>query len=75
MCFDPVDNVVMATNNADTPPFANIIDAGSLGQANKKIVAQIPWNNHQRRRAVPVYNPRTGLLYETAPEINGPGDS
>jgi len=75
MCFDPVDNVVMATNNADTPPFANIIDAGSVGQANKKIVAQIPWNNNTNGAEQCVYNPRTGLLYETAPELNGPGDN
>ena len=37
MCFDPIDNLVMATNNADTPPYANIMDAST-----KKIVAQIP---------------------------------
>lgn len=75
MCFDPVDNVVMATNNADTPPYANIIDAGSVGVANKKIVAQIPWNSNTNGAEQCEYDSRTGLLYETAPELNGPGDN
>jgi hypothetical protein len=75
MCFDPVDNVVMATNNADSPPFASVFDAGTVGSANKKIVAQIPWNSNTNGAEQCVYNPRTGLLYETAPELNGPGDN
>ena len=70
MCYDPVDNLVMATNNADTPPFANIIDAST-----KKIVAQIPWPNNTDGAEQCVYDARTGLFYETAVELNGPGDN
>ena len=73
MCFDPVDNVVMATNNADSPPFANVISAGTLGQADKQIVAQIPWNQSSNGAEQCQYDARTGLLYETLPEINGNG--
>ena len=69
MCFDPVDNVVMATNNADTPPYANIIDVST-----KTIVAQIPWYNNTNGAEQCVYDSRTGLFYGTAPELNGPGD-
>ena len=70
MCFDPVDNLVMATNNADTPPYANIIDAST-----KQIVAQIPWTNNTNGAEQCVYDSRTGLFYETAVELNGPGDN
>ena len=70
MCFDPIDNLVMATNNADTPPYANIIDAST-----KQIVAQIPWVNNTNGAEQCVYDPRTGLFYETAVELNGPGDN
>ena len=74
MCFDPVDNLVMATNNADSPPYANIIDVST-----NKIVAQIPWPNQSSNGAEQcVYDPRTGLFYETLPEAagpTGPGDN
>jgi hypothetical protein len=70
MCFDPVDNLVMVTNNADSPPFASIINAST-----KTIVAKVPWPNNTNGAEQCVYNPRTGLFYETAPELNGPGDN
>jgi len=70
MCFDPTDNLVMAVNNADTPPYANIIDVST-----NKIVAQIPWPNNSNGAEQCLYNPRTGLFYETAPELSGPGDN
>jgi hypothetical protein len=70
MCFDPIDNLVMATNNADSPPYANIMDAST-----KKIVAQIPWVNNTNGAEQCVYDSRTGLFYETAVELNGPGDN
>jgi FG-GAP-like repeat len=60
----------MATNNADSPPYANIIDAST-----KTIVAQIPWVNNTNGAEQCVYNPRTGLFYSTAVELNGPGDN
>ena len=70
MCFDPIDNVVMATNNADTPPYATVFDAST-----KKIVAIIPFPNNTNGAEQCQYNPRTGLFYQTAPEQGGPGDN
>jgi hypothetical protein len=70
MCFDPKDNVVMATNNADTPPYATVFDAST-----KKIVAIIPFVNNTNGAEQCQYNPRTGLFYQTAPEQGGPGDN
>ncbi len=70
MCFDPIDNLVMATNNADTPPYASIFDA-----TTKKIVAQIPWNNNTNGAEQCVYDSRTGLFYATDPELNGTGNN
>ena len=63
MCFDPMDNVVMATNNADTPPYATVFDAST-----KAIVAIIPFPNNTNGAEQCQYNPRTGLFYQTAPE-------
>ena len=65
MCFDPKDNVVMATNNADTPPYATVIDAST-----KAIVAIIPFPNNTNGAEQCQYNPRTGLFYQTAPEVD-----
>ena len=70
MCFDPIDNVVMATNNADTPPYATVFNAST-----KKIVAIIPFPNNTNGAEQCQYNPRTGLFYQTAPEQGGPGDN
>src|SRR5579863_4086916 len=73
MCFDPVDNLVMANNNADSPPFANIIDVST-----HTIVAQIPWFQNSNGAEQCVYDARTGLFYETLPEaagLTGPGDN
>ncbi len=70
MCFDPIDNLVMATNNADTPPYASIFDA-----TTKKIVAQIPWNANTNGAEQCVYDSRTGLFYATDPELNGTGNN
>jgi VCBS repeat protein len=78
MCFDPVDNLVMATNNADSPPYANIIDVST-----HTIVAQIPWFQNSNGAEQCLYDARTGLFYETAPEytpgpngyLTGPGNN
>ena len=70
MCFDPIDNVVMATNNADSPPYATVFDAST-----KAIVAIIPFPNNTNGAEQCQYNPRTGLFYQTAPEQGGPGDN
>ena len=70
MCFDPKDNVVMATNNADSPPYATVFDAST-----KAIVAIIPFPNNSNGAEQCQYNPRTGLFYQTAPEQGGPGDN
>ena len=70
MCFDPKDNVVMATNNADSPPYATVFDAST-----KAIVAIIPFVNNTNGAEQCQYNPRTGLFYQTAPEQGGPGDN
>jgi FG-GAP-like repeat len=70
MCYDPIDNVVMAANNADVPPFATITNAST-----KKIIAKIPFANNTNGAEQCQYDSRTGMFYVTAPEINGPGDN
>jgi hypothetical protein len=70
MCFDPKDNVVMAANNANVPPYATITNAST-----HKIIAKIPFPNNTNGAEQCQYNPRTGLFYVTAPEISGAGDN
>ncbi len=76
MCFDPVDQLVMAANNADNPPFATIFSV-----ATHTIVKQIKFDG---TNGTPIatngaeqcqYDPRNGLFVQTIPEINGPGDN
>ena len=70
MCYDPIDNVVMAANNADVPPFATITNAST-----KKIIAKIPFANNTNGAEQCQYDSRTRMFYITAPELNGPGDN
>jgi hypothetical protein len=70
MCYDPVDNVVMAANNADVPPFATITNAST-----HTVIAKIPFANNTNGAEQCQYDSRTGMFYSTAPELNGPGDN
>src|SRR5262249_6689246 len=75
ICFDANDNLLMAANNADDPPFASIISTDSY-----TVLAQIPFdgtnnapksNNGAEQCA---WSPRTGLFYISIPGIDGHPD-
>jgi hypothetical protein len=70
MCFDPLDNLVMAANNADVPPFATITSVST-----HTVIAKIPFNNNSNGAEQCQYDSRTNMFYITAPELNGPGDN
>jgi hypothetical protein len=70
MCFDPIDNVGMAANNAETPPYATLFNG-----TTHAIIAQIKFANNTNGAEQCQYDSRTGKFYITDPELNGPGDN
>ena len=74
LCYDPVDHLVMAANNADSPPFATIISATSF-----KVVAKITFDgtngapNSTNGIEQCAWSPRTGMFTITVPGIDATG--
>ena len=74
ICYDPVDHLVMAANNADTPPFATLISTTSF-----KVVAKITFDgtngapNSTNGIEQCAWSPRTGMFTITVPGIDATG--
>lgn len=66
-CFDEADNLVMAANNADTPPFGSIISAKDY---TVKHQVKFTWSTNGAEQCS--WSPRTGKFYITIPGINTP---
>jgi len=83
LAFDPQDNLILAVNNADDPPFATLINVnpttGALSIKKKIVFAGSPAGafpvgiNATNGAEQPVWEPHTGRFYVSIPEINGPG--
>jgi hypothetical protein len=74
MCFDPVDNLVMVANNADSPPFATLISTTSYTVVqNGKIPFDgkngAPESNNGAEQCQ--WSPKTGKFYISIPGIVG----
>lgn len=74
LAYDPTDGIVLAVNNADSPPFATLIkvnkQTGKFIQPTQRVTFGFATNGAEQ----PVWNPRTGKFYVSIPEVNGPGD-
>src|SRR5262245_56859977 len=70
MCFDPVHQIAMVTNNAEDVPFSTFISASS-----KTILGKISFTTASNGAEQCQFNPRTGLFYIAIPEISGPGNN
>jgi hypothetical protein len=69
MTYDPKDNVIVAANNADEPPFATIFSV-----ATRSILKKIPFPNATNGAEQPVYDPQTGMVYLSVPaSVANPG--
>jgi hypothetical protein len=66
LAYDPIDELVMAANNADDPPFATLIST-----TTHKIVATIPFPDATNGIEQPLFVPATGLFYISVPELKG----
>jgi hypothetical protein len=74
MCFDPVDNLVMVANNADSPPFATLISTTTYTVVtNGKIPFDgkngAPESNNGAEQCQ--WSPKTGKFYISIPGIVG----
>jgi hypothetical protein len=77
MAFDPKDRLLLAINNADTPPFGTLISVSSscvLTGAHVIFFTAGNGVNATNGAEQPVWDPTTQRFYVSIPEINGPGD-
>jgi hypothetical protein len=79
MAIDPADSLVIAANNADTPPFSTIATYNkttcALSNPIKTSFNVLP-GGHKATNGIeqPVWEPMTQRFYVSLPEIDGPGD-
>jgi hypothetical protein len=77
MCYDPRDHVVMMANNAESPfPFTTLVD--SITHTIKKKITFDGTNGTPKATNGAEqcqWDQRTGKIYISVPEINGPGDN
>jgi hypothetical protein len=74
MCFDPRDHLLMVANNADSPPFASIIDTNTYTVVHKITfgvgnTSNAPVSNNGIEQCQ--WDHRTGKFYVTVPGIAG----
>jgi hypothetical protein len=77
MAFDPKDRLLLAINNADTPPFGTLINVSAscvLSQPKTIFFTAANGVNATNGAEQPVWDPGTQRFYVSIPEINGPGD-
>jgi hypothetical protein len=70
LAYDPEDSLILAVNNADSPPFATLIkvdrNTGALSLRQRITFADATNGAEQ-----PVWNPGTGRFYISIPEVGG----
>jgi hypothetical protein len=73
LAYDPEEGLLLVVNNADTPPFATLIEVDK--ETGKLTVGpQIEFADATNGAEQPVWDPHTGRFYLSIPEVNGPGD-
>jgi LPXTG-motif cell wall-anchored protein len=63
LAYDPQDHLVLIANDADTPPFLSLIST-----ATDKVVGKIPFPDATDGLEQPVYDPATGMFYQSVPQ-------
>ena len=63
--YDPDDQVILAANNADDPPFAAMIST----KPGHKLIAKITFPNATNGAEASVYDHGTGMFYQAVPQI------
>jgi hypothetical protein len=64
--YDPRDHILIASNNADTPPFVTLI---STRPGQERVLARITFDTALNGVEGLVYNPANGLFYVSLPQL------
>jgi len=73
LAYDPEDGLLLVVNNADTPPFATLIQVNK--ETGQLTVGQhIAFTDATNGAEQPVWDRHSGRFYLSIPEVNGPGD-
>lgn len=65
LAYDPRDHLVVAVNTDDSPPFVSFISTRT-----HKVLGRVPLRQATRGAEVPAWDPVTGLIYESIPELD-----
>jgi hypothetical protein len=72
LAYDPQDGLLLVVNNADSPPFATLIQVDT--HTGKLTVGQrIAFTEATNGAEQPVWDRQTRRFYISIPEVNGPG--
>lgn len=66
LAYDPRDHLIVAANNADTPPFITLISSDSPFSVRKKIVLKRATNGIEQ----PVWDAKSGKIFVAIPELD-----
>jgi DNA-binding beta-propeller fold protein YncE len=64
--YDPRNHIMIASNNADSPPFVTLI---STLPGREHVIARITFDTAENGIEGLVYNPRNGLFYVDLPQL------
>ncbi|HZX97654.1 MAG TPA: hypothetical protein VFE90_24265 [Myxococcales bacterium] len=70
MAFDARDGLILAVNNADSPPFATLVHVDSK-TGKLTVGARITFDFATNGAEQPVWDPATGKFYISIPEVDG----
>jgi hypothetical protein len=72
LAYDPQDGLLLVVNNADSPPFATLVQVDTR-TGHLTLGAQIPLPEATNGAEQPVWDRQTRRFYLSIPEVNGPG--
>lgn len=67
LAYDPRDHLIVATNNADNPPFLTVISSKPPYAVQSKIVLKRATDGLEQ----PVWDPESGNVFVAIPELDG----
>ena len=70
MAYDPKDGLLLAVNNADSPPFATLVKVDK-GTGHLTVGPRITFADATNGAEQPVWDAGTGRFYLSIPELNG----
>jgi hypothetical protein len=72
LAYDPQDGLLLVVNNADSPPFATLIQVDTH-TGHLTLGSQIAFPQATNGAEQPVWDGQTRRFYLSIPEVNGPG--